>query len=280
MGKRSSSSVVSSEEVVRKALEFHGSLGGSPPPKLPTGFPCVDDVVGGICPGELVIVAARPNVGKSTAGLFMARTMEQAGFRPGFISLEDSPVVMGERIQTFESRVAAHRLRSGEEIEDPEELLRKAKLMTTCYSFPIGGSPDEVVMCMRDLVHSSGVDVVFVDYFTAVEVTGELRGAYSSLANRLKGTASKLGVPLVLICQIRRARWDDNRSMYIEEPELWDLAETSFLERKAEIVLMFWRERADTFGKMAKLKYARRKVDLKFQVLYDENTGLIRTQEV
>ena len=269
--------------MIRVAYTEHGVIGdGRPRRRIPTGFPAIDSAIGGLSPGELTIIAARPNVGKSTALLYMMRTMDLAGFRPGLISLEDGPITVGERVQTFYSRIpsmdvrrAGHTYRSAAAVTSA---LKNSQSSNIQYMFPIGGSSDEVVDSIDSLV-GAGCNAILVDYLTAVEVDGrDLRMAYSMLITRLKGACYRHGVPLILAAQLARAKWDSKTGGFVDEPDLQELGETSFLERKAELVALFWRDRGGTtHGKIAKLKYGRHLP--KFYVYQDESTGLLSTEE-
>jgi replicative DNA helicase len=268
--------------VVEEALTVHGVLGDDCPPRIPCGFPCIDDQIGGLTAGELTVIGARPNVGKSTALLYMARTMEQSGHIPGVVSLEDSPITVGERIQSFCTGLSPVTVRkNGRKYRNDKKITRCLEdvgTWNTRFLFPIGGDEEETLDAMSELV-SGGCDVLLVDYLTAVEVSGrDLRTGYSNLVTRLKSAAWELRVPLVLAAQLARPKWDAKRRGYVEEPELHELGETSFIERKAEIVALFWRDSEGvTHGKLAKLKYGRNLP--RFYVYHDESNGLLTTEE-
>ena len=270
-------------DVVHAAYSAHGVLGdGTPVRRIPCGFPCIDEAVGGLTPGELTVVGARPNVGKSSALLHMAYAMERAGFTPGIISLEDTQITVGERIQAFVSEISSIDIRrSGHTFAGTaatKRTLEASRRLKTQYMFPIGGSCEEVLEGMQALV-GSGCDAILVDYLTGIEpLSGkDLRTSYSTIVTRLKQASFELRVPLVLAAQVVRP----NRSAGSNdstEPEMSELGETSFLERKAELVLLFWRDQSRggvTCGKLAKNKYSRD--GGKFEI-YQARNGLLTTR--
>ncbi|MCI0557377.1 MAG: DnaB helicase C-terminal domain-containing protein, partial [Nitrososphaera sp.] len=272
----------SASELVHLAYLANGIMGPDPKPRklVPTGFPLIDETVGGMSPGTLTIVAGKPNVGKTTAAIHMGYCMVCAGHVPGMISLEDDPVLTGERVQAIESHINAQTLRiSGYDMRhDPAfgRTINKAKDFHMKFSFPLYCSMEEVVASMDAMV-SSGCDVIFIDYFTAIENASgtEARMGFNRMLINLKSQAKRLEVPLVLMAQVGRMK-----DRMWEEPYLEDLQETSSLEQKAELVILFWKNEAgDTFGKLAKAKYGRKYLP-KFACYQNANTGLLETKDL
>lgn len=274
--------IYSAQDVINIAYAEHGVVGtGKPPRKVTTGFGILDSKFGGLSPGELTIIAARRNTGKSTVALHMARAMDAAGHRPGIISLEDSPTTIGERIQSFLSRIDPIDIRlngpSHRGSDGVARAVNDSSRFNTKFFFLLGGGLKEVIAGMDQLA-AAGCDAIIIDYFTAIENDNglEARMGFNKMLIHMKAHALHLKVPLVLMCQVGRPQSGTNPK---SEPYMNELAETRYLEDKAEVVVMFWiGEDGVTRGKLEKLKYSRRDMP-KFYVYLDEKTGFLTTEE-
>lgn len=267
----------SETQIVRDAYEAHGVLSGQKPKRAPTGFPCIDENIGGLTPGDMVVVAARPGVGKSTYLLHQMRAAIAAGFKCGLVSLEDSPVVLGERVQSYYSNVASQMVRKhGYTMSELKEILTQTDSDNMMFAFPDLGNMTEIELAMLEM-SEQGVGVCAVDYLTAIVPTGEadLRTEYSKIIIHLKSLARKYNMVLILASQIARPKYNEKLGRYIDEPELHELAETSYLERAAELCIFLWKSKGEAFGKVAKLKFGGPMP--KFRVSLADN-GLYRTE--
>lgn len=248
----------SETDVVREAFDAHGVLSGERPRRIPTGFTAVDSVVGGLTKGDLVVFAARPNVGKTQALIHMALSARMAGHKIGFISLEDSPVVLGERIQHFYSGVRSLDVRRhGWANTGLKDTLTKTDAENTFFAFPEMGTIMDIGVCMSEM-KDAGVSAVYIDYLQTIapESSSDMRAEFSRILMVLKGYAKKFGVVVFLASQVRREQWSDRLGKYLHEPELNELAETSFIERKAELVFLAWKDANGHYCKLAKNKFS------------------------
>lgn len=267
----------SETEVVRAAFDAHGVFSGEKPKRVPTGLPCVDEVVGGLTYGDMLVAAARPGVGKSTFLLHQGRSAVRAGFKFGMISLEDSPVVLGERLQSFHSRLSSQVVRQwGYNHPNLKEYLGATDSENMLFAFPEVGNVTEIALIMHEMA-ARGVGVVAIDYLTAIIPSGaaDLRTEYSKIIIGLKSLARRYNMVLVLAAQIARPKFNEKLGKYIDEPELHELAETSYLERAAEICLFLWKSKGEAYGKVAKIKFGGAMP--KFKVSLDEQ-GLYKTE--
>lgn len=276
--------ILSTRDVVHRAFKAHGVLDGVDPIRIPTGFPVLDDRIGGLSGEELMVLGARPNVGKSTALLYMAHTADLAGYVPGIISLEDGPITVGERVQSFMSRVPSMSLRKdGPSYANTQMVvstLGSASKVRIRFAFPIGGTLDEVLEACEELIEN-GCNILYIDYLTATTLDGfgkTERSGFNKILVAIRRLGYAKGVPLVMAAQCRRPGRDPSTGGWLHEPEMQDLGETAFLEHKAEIIMLFWRnEEGLTMGKIAKLKYDR-VTDTAFRVRKDPQTGLLITE--
>lgn len=269
----------SETEIVRAAFDAHGVFSGIEPRRVPTGFPCVDMSIGGMTPGELIVAAARPGVGKSTYLLHQMRAARALGFKTGMISLEDSEVILGERIQAYHSRFASLKVRRfGYKHPELKEVLTRTDTENMVFAFPKHKTMDEISIVMYEMAQK-GVNVVTLDYLTAIIPSGgsDLRTSYSMMVNELTSLARQHGMVLVLAAQVARPTYNQKTGSFNDEPFMNELGETSFLERAADICLMLWKQNGSRFGKLAKTKFGG--PEPRFKVTLDEK-GLYRTEVI
>ncbi len=212
---------------------------------LPTGFVDLDEKTAGLHNSELVILAARPSVGKTAYALNIARHIAVEEGQPVFfVSLEMSRVELAERLLCCQARVDSHRLRKGTlGSEDMDKLiaaggvLRKAKLF-------IDDSPAQGMLRIaanaRRLKLRQDVRLVIIDYLQLIEPENRRDPRQEQVAQtsrRLKFLAKELSVPVMALAQVNRASEDrqDHR------PRLADLRESGSIEQDADTVLMLHR---------------------------------------
>lgn len=232
---------------------------------VPFGIDHLDEQLASLDPGTMMVVGAATGVGKSSTCLAMA--MGQAGLNVpvGIVSLEDARRIWGARAAGKWSGISPLRMRqkSGPDKLKPDDYAKLGQLPEHCpdppvyIEDPIGGSEDDVCAAMRRLVHRHGVRVLYVDYVQAIRSTSQSSGRHHQvreIASRLKAQAYALGVPLVLVSQIRRREQGSQA-----EPNMHDLKESGDLENGAEIILLLWlpdsKRRDFVAGKVEKSKW-------------------------
>lgn len=280
--------IVNPEELIRIAYEENGVLSGEAPTRIPVGVPMLEHLVGGMSPGMLCVLGALPNVGKSTAIIDWALTVSEAGHTAGIISLEDSPQLFGERLQSVYSSISAQDIRDAGHTYAgtglPERVLQASVHARLRFAFPPNRTLHQTLDAIEHLVEA-GAEIVYIDYFSAIENTDQrsARSGYNQMLIEMKALAAKLGIPLVLAAQIARmpTKFHPKTNRVVEvEPDYNNLGETSFLERMAEVVILLWKnQEGDTFGRLAKNKYGRARLP-KFNVWQDGKTGRLSYKEV
>jgi replicative DNA helicase len=213
---------------------------------IPTGFPDLDRLTSGLQPANLVIVAARPAVGKSTLGLDLARYASVRHSIPAVIfSLEMSRTELVHRLMCAECGVDMQRLRTGRmEESDWSRLTRSLGKLADAPLF-IDDSANTTLMeirakCRR-LKQRHGLGLVVVDYLQLMQPgrRSETRQQeVSEMSRGLKLLAKELGVPVIAISQLSRqpeARAD-------KKPMLSDLRESGSLEQDADMVILIYRD--------------------------------------
>jgi replicative DNA helicase len=212
---------------------------------VPSGFTDLDRLTSGFQPSDLVIVAARPSMGKTSFVLNVAQHVGAVGKTVGFFSLEMSREQLFFRLLTAEARVDWHRLRTGMLSEkDWAKLSGAVGKLSDSHVF-IDDSPSLGVLEMRAkarrLKAEHRLDLLIVDYIQLMQARGRVENRTQELgqiSRSLKGLAKELNVPIIALSQLSRA--PETRSEH--RPQLSDLRESGALEQDADVVLMIFRE--------------------------------------
>jgi replicative DNA helicase len=210
-----------------------------------TGYTEIDKMTRGFQRGDLIIVAARPSMGKTSLVLNIAQHIATAGQVAGFFSLEMSKEQLFMRMLASEAKIDNYRLMSGQigqkeygQITHALEALSDARLYIDDTA---GIGVLEMRAKARRLQSEHGLDMLAIDYIQLM--TG--RGRYenrtlelASISRSLKGLAKELNVPVVVLSQLSRA--PEARSD--KRPQLSDLRESGALEQDADVVILIFRE--------------------------------------
>ena len=209
--------------------------------RVPTGFSQLDFLTyGGFNPGNLVILAARPSVGKTAVMLQMARTAATCGKIANIFSLEMTNTELAQRLLLSTGMVQPVELARGQ-VEWPhyETAVGRIERMPMLLN-DSAYSLDEIISHLTLNRQHGKCDIGFIDYLGLMSVAGAgNRPQYQILGeitHRLKATAKKLRIPIVLLCQLNRAIESANRP-----PALHDLRDSGDIEQDADIVLMLGR---------------------------------------
>src|SRR5579872_6334165 len=213
---------------------------------VPTGFTDLDEMTSGLQPSDLVIIAARPSMGKTSLVLNMAQHVgTKTGRTVGVFSLEMSKEQLFLRMLTAEARIDAHRLRGGFLGERDWGRLSQAIGTLSETRIFIDDTPSIGVLEMRAkcrrLASEHGLHLVVIDYVQLMQGRGKLENRtleLGSISRSLKGLAKELRVPIVLLSQLSRA--PESRSDH--RPQLSDLRESGALEQDADVVAFMYRE--------------------------------------
>jgi replicative DNA helicase len=213
---------------------------------LPTGFVDIDEMTSGLQKGELVIVAARPAMGKTSFCLNVAQHASlKAGETVGLFSLEMSKEQLVLRMLCSDARVDAHKLRTGRLQEKDWARLAKAYADLSASKIFIDDSatlsPLEMRAKCRRLKAEFGLGLIIVDYLQLVTGSGRVENRQqeiSSISRSLKGLAKELSVPVIALSQLSRAP----EARTDRRPQLSDLRESGALEQDADVVMFIYRE--------------------------------------
>lgn len=216
---------------------------------VPTGFADLDKLTGGLQKSDLVIVAARPSVGKSALGLGVAfNAAVNHGHTVGMFVLEMSGEQIVQRLLSMETGIDSHRLRLG--FIDDSEWNSVVRAFGRLSEAPIFVDDTASVTLMdvrskaRRLHAEHGLDLIIIDYLqlmTGGRRTENRVQEISEISRGLKGLARELDVPVVALAQLSRAV--ESRQSHV--PMLSDLRESGSIEQDADIVMFIYRE--DTY---------------------------------
>jgi replicative DNA helicase len=216
---------------------------------LATGFVELDKRTQGLHPGDLVIIAARPAMGKTTLAMNIAEHAALVDNQPvAFFSMEMSGEQLALRVLSSFGRIELSKLKSGklsdadfDRLVSADGLIRKAPL----YIDETGAlSPMDIRARARRLVAAHGIKLIVVDYLQLMQVpnTRENRtNEVSQITRSLKALAKELNIPIIALSQLSRANEKENR-----KPKLSDLRDSGGIEQDADLVLFIYREDVTT----------------------------------
>ena len=210
---------------------------------LHTGFPTLDRMTTGLKPGELVIIAARPSMGKSAIAFNIADYVGSRGDGVLVFSLEVTADIFATNVWASAARVNTQKLRSGLVDDVDEAALEKTGLEIGKYgkNVVVDASPSltagEVRMRARNVARKRDVKLIVLDYLQYLRAEKGDFSRYDSvskMSNTLKATARELQVPLIALSQLNRGveGRDDKR------PKLSDLKESGAIEQDADVVIL------------------------------------------
>jgi replicative DNA helicase len=213
---------------------------------VPTGFVDLDEMTRGLQAGDLVIVAARPSMGKTSLVLNIAQYVAmQPDLVVGFFSLEMSKESLFLRLLTSEAQVDSHRLMSGAIGGKDYGRISHALETLSAMKLHIDDTANIGVLEMRAkarrLQGEHGLNLLIVDYIQLMSARGRYENRtleLASISRSLKGLAKELSIPIVVLSQLSRA--PESRSDH--RPQLSDLRESGALEQDADVVVLIYRD--------------------------------------
>jgi len=234
-------------DVAHRRLEQIEQMAGRPEmiTGVPTGFTDFDRMTSGLQRQELVVIAARPSMGKTALALNMAQYAAKNGNVVGIFSLEMSAEQLVSRLLCSEARVDAHRLRTGylnrEEWARLADALRRLCETKVYIDDTAAVSVMEMRAKCRRLKAEHGLDMLIIDYLQLMAGRGRIESRQqevSQISRDLKGLAKELDIPVIALSQLSRA--PEQRSEH--KPQLSDLRESGAIEQDADVVCFIFRE--------------------------------------
>jgi len=236
------------QDALREAydrIDTRGQRGQASVSGLPTGFIDLDEKTAGLQNSELIIIAARPSVGKTAFALNLARHIAVEDNQPVFFaSLEQSRVELAERLLCCQARVDSHKLRTNRQTsEEMNKLIEAGDVLRQAKLF-IDDSPGQSMLRIaanaRRLKLRHGIKMVAIDYLQLIEPDNRKESRQEQVAaisRRLKFLARELKIPVVALAQLNRSPEDRQGG----KPRLSDLRESGSLEQDADTVVLLHR---------------------------------------
>lgn len=238
-GKSETSVFTLAEEAVKvaDAMPEHKEI-------IPTGFRNIDKIIQGVSPGELVILAGRPSMGKSALALDIALNMMEAGKSVVFFTLEMLHKGLIERALCNRAKINMVEVKSGYAIpERLEKLHTQAVEMQTLdlVLHESASTPEQQIAFIRTRKKTNKVDVVFIDYLQLMSTGRKVESRQQEIATisrKLKLAAAQEQVPIIVLSQLNR----QVEARQTHRPRLSDLRESGAIEQDADVVMLLHRK--------------------------------------
>ncbi len=211
---------------------------------IPTGFSLLDKYMTGLNRSDLILIGARPAMGKTSFALNIARNVAvQAKKKVVFFSLEMGKEQLAQRMLSTEARVEGRKLRTGELTDDDWQRIAEATVTLSGAELYFDDTANITVPEMKSRVRKMrDVDCVIIDYLqlmTGTKRTESRVQEVSEITRSLKLMAKDLRIPVITCSQLSRSTEGRGKS---HKPQLSDLRESGSIEQDADIVLMLYRE--------------------------------------
>ena len=226
-------------ESVYEMIEDKGRAG------LMTDFADLDDMLHGLQAGEMIIVAARPSMGKTAIAMNIVENVAAKQVPVGVFSLEMSKQQLAQRMMCSRADIDGQRVRKG--MLRNEEYQRLAMMVTELAKFPVwvDDTPGLTIMDLRAksrrLALQHGVKLIMIDYMQLLEGTAGVESRQqqiTEISRGIKGIARELNVPVICLSQLNRS----SESRDGHRPRMSDLRESGSIEQDADVVMLLHRE--------------------------------------
>jgi len=232
---------IRSLDIIEELAKNHGSVSG-----VPTGFIDLDSLLTGLHGGELIIVGARPSMGKTSFAMNVAaHASMNRGKTVAVFTLEMPREQIAMRVLCSDAKVDMQRVRKG--TLSPEDWEKLAMSLTPMAAAPMyiddtaGLSPSQLRSRCRRLMMDKGLDLIIVDYLGLMRADGRVENRQlevSEISRQLKAIALDLKVPVMACAQLSRA----NKDRQDKRPVLSDLRDSGSIEQDADVVMFLHRE--------------------------------------
>lgn len=211
---------------------------------VPTGYAGLNRLTSGWQPGDMIIIASRPSMGKTAFALQLAKNAAEKNVPVAFFSIEMPDKQLGLRLISSSTNINMQRIRTGKVTEiDMQSIMAKIRGIADTKIYVDDSSrltPAELRGKTRRLVAQQGVGLVVVDYLQLMQPDKWVPGVYertSQISNRLKGFAKDMNLPLIVLAQLNRDV--DDRKDHV--PVLSDLRGSGDIEQDADVVIFLYR---------------------------------------
>lgn len=208
------------------------------PEKMMTGFNKLDVCLNGLEKGDIVVIGARPAVGKSAISLQMIVNICMAGYRVGYYNLEMAENQIYERLLSMFSKLGLSRIKNSVAIIGQEqEILQKSNEKIASLNLVVGST--RKISAIKAEAKNQNYDLIVIDYLQLLEPernNANRAVEVGSISKAAKQMAMELDVPVILLSQLHRK----NQAMETQEPSMDELRESGDIEQDASQILLMW----------------------------------------
>jgi len=248
-------------------------------PKIELEFDTLNDMVGGFEAGDMIVIGARPAVGKSAFATQLASHFAEIGKKIAYFNLEMTEKQIYERFVSAASGIGIQRIRRALNFTgDEKERFDKANENLESKETIVVTTGSQTVASIRNEVKKHKYDLAIVDYLQLIKAEGRYRGnrfaEVGEISHSLKNLATDLDIPVIVLSQLNRASVGREN----KEPSMSELRESGDIEQDASVILLLWNLDEDGKEKGCKVEKNRQgkigKVTLRF------NGDLMRFEEL
>jgi replicative DNA helicase len=232
------------QELGKVAMEVYDLLEGKQRRGIPTGYHELDEMLNGLQEGEMIIVAARPSMGKTAFSMNVVENIAAQGIPCAVFSLEMSAQALAQRMICSRAEIDAHLVRKG--MIRNHEFQELARVCNELRRFPIfvddtpGLTPMTLRAKARRLKRQHNIGMIMIDYMQLMDNPGveSRQQQISEISRAIKHVARDLRVPVIALSQLNRA----TESREGNRPRMSDLRESGSIEQDADVICLLHRE--------------------------------------
>lgn len=223
------------------AAEYQNNYFCEHPDGLKVGLPNLDDMIGGLEGGDIIVIGARPAVGKSALVTQITTNLAEQGKKIGFYNLEMSDKQMYERFVASQSGLGLTRIRRAVKfLGDEEKRFKMANNALAERSNIVISTGAKTVSEIRSESRHMGFDVIVIDYLQLIRSDTFYRGnrvaEVGAISKAIKALAMELNIPIILLSQLNRA----SEGRETREPSMSELRESGDIEQAASVIILLW----------------------------------------
>lgn len=236
------------------------------------GFDKLDDLIGGAEDGDMIVIGARPSVGKSALVTQITSNIRRQGKKVGFYNLEMKAKQMYERFVVNESGIKLTRLRRAKEfLGDEKERFDKANEVLEKADNIVITSGSKKMSEIRNECRHMNYDILIIDYMQLIRADETYRGnryaEVGAISRAIKALAMELNIPIIALSQLNRA----SEGKETKEPTMSELREAGDIEQDASVIVLLWNLNEDGFKKGCKVEKNRQGTKGKIVMEFDGN---------
>lgn len=214
------------------------------------GFPTLDDLLGGLEGGDMIVVGARPAVGKSAFVTQITKNLARQGKRIGFFNLEMQTKQVYERFVVSESGIRLTRLRKATHFlgDEKERFDAANRVLEQANNIVITTGSKSIGEIRAESLHMD-YDVIIIDYLQLLRADVSYRGnrtaEVGAISKAIKGLAMELNIPIIALSQLNRG----SEVRETKEPTMAELREAGDIEQDASVIILMWNVNQDDYSK-------------------------------